>query len=171
MGGEPHCDPTHVQPWPMSLSEPVHVFQVLSNGPPSLCPPLLPCWPFPGLSDQASCYQSGREQTRDPGDMGDAKESLQDRQPTQRLWEASVFWGKRPETVTRQSLLAVYLLGSVSALTLVIGAGGEEDLKRPKDKLALCLEKVQGGQYQCTNQPGALVYFYSRTSIPFHFSP
>ena len=46
---------------------------------------------FPGLSDQASCYKPGREQTQDPGDVGDAEESLQDRQPTQRLWETSVF--------------------------------------------------------------------------------
>lgn len=96
--------PTRIQSWPMTLHEPVHVFQVLSNGPPCLCPPLLPCWPFPGLSYQASCYKSGREQTRDPGDMGDAEESLQDCQPTQRLWEASVFRGRRPKTLSLHCL-------------------------------------------------------------------
>lgn len=77
------CEPVCLGPRPLSSWETVCVFQVLPDGPPSICPPLLPGGPLPGLSDQASCHQSGREQTGDPGDVGDAKEGLQDRKPAQ----------------------------------------------------------------------------------------
>lgn len=116
----------------MSSCETVCVFQVLSHGPPSVCPPLLPCWPLPRLSDQASCYQSGREQTRDAGDVGDAKESLQDRKPTQRLWEAPIFRGKGLNIVTLHCLLHPPGWVLFHGLTSVVGDGGQGDLKSPK---------------------------------------
>lgn len=117
--------------------------QVLSNGPPSVCPPLLPGWPIPGLSDQAPCDQPCCEQTGDTGDMDDAKESLQGRKSPQWLWEASVFWGKRSNSVSLDCLLQLALLpGSLPHLILRAGNGGEGDTQNPKDECILSLEAV-----------------------------
>lgn len=108
----------------------MRVFQVLPDGPPRFCPPLLPRRPLPGLSDQASRHQPGREQTRDAGDMGDAEEGLQGRKPTQRLWEASVFRGERPDASLPSAAPGA---GSVPShgRTPVVGDGGG-DLESPQ---------------------------------------
>lgn len=108
----------------------MRVFQVLPDGPPRFCPPLLPRRPLPGLSDQASRHQPGREQTRDAGDVGDAEEGLQGRKPTQRLWEASVFRGERPDTSLPSAAPGA---GSVPShgRTPVVGDGGG-DLESPQ---------------------------------------